>query len=214
MELDEKAIDAVKRWVTIPPQIPTRRFFIASSKSPPLLKPAGPVGAGCLRLLERGPAVDPELRQYVAPRSGGMFRSGVRRGQLQYWFDSEPLDIQVAANVPGSLRDSVLKAIQSWRFPRPATRNGSDDPGTARVLLECRPAQTLAAPTQIYSGGVVDHPELFFRLEPEYSEEARKSRLRGPDCPPVLSSRRMVKCRAYESCGLSEWDSTSKRLAL
>lgn len=182
MELDEKAIDAVKRWGYDSAPNSNAPLLHRVVEIPFRLKPAGPwvLDASVFRARPSGPGATtkPELRQYVAPDPAVCSAQGYVEANFNIGSDGEPSDIQVAANVPGSLRDSVLKAIQSWRF-RPATRNGSDDPGTARVLLECRPAQTLAAPTQIYSGGVVDHPELFFRLEPEYSEEARKSRLQG-----------------------------------
>ena len=183
MGLDEKAIEAVKRWHYDSAPTPNAPLLHRVVEILFRLKPAAPwvLDASVFRARpggRTGATTKPELRQYVAPDPAVCSGQGYVEANFNIGSDGEPSDIQVAANVPGSLRDSVLKAIQSWRF-RPATRNGSDSPGTARVLLECRPAQTLAAPTQIYSGGVVDHPELFFRLEPEYSEEARKSKLQG-----------------------------------
>jgi TonB family protein len=92
--------------------------------------------------------------------------------------DGVPSDIEVGADAAGSTGDRVLSAVRSWRF-RPASRNGTDSPGSGRVLLECHPAETLAAPGQIYSVGVVVPPAFLFRREAEYSEEARRAKRQG-----------------------------------
>ena len=216
MELDEKAIDAVKRWGYDSAPNSNAPLLHRVVEIPFRLKPAGPwvLDASVFRARPSGPGATtkPELRQYVAPDPAVCSAQGYVEANFNIGSDGEPSDIQVAANVPGSLRDSVLKAIQSWRF-RPATRNGSDDPGTARVLLEYRPAQTLAAPTQIYSGGVSTTRSSSSGWSPNIAKRLASQDYRA-GLPSVLSSSRMVKCRAYESCGLSEWDSTSKRFAL
>lgn len=183
MGLDEKAIEAVKQWRYDSAPNPNAPLLRRVVEVPFRLKPAGPwvLDASVFRTQPIGGAVattKPELRQYAAPDPAVCSAQGYVAVNFDIGSDGVPSDIQIAADAAGSLRDRVLTAVQSWRF-RPATWNGSDSPGSARVLLECHPAETLAAPGQIYSGAVVVPPALLFRLEAEYSQEARKAKLQG-----------------------------------
>jgi TonB family protein len=182
MGLDEKAIEAVKQWQFNSTPTLNTRLFRRVVEVPFRLKPAGPwvLDASVFRTLPIGGEVattNPELRQYVAPDPAMCSAQGYVAVNFNIGSDGVPSDIQIP-DATGNLRDHVLIVVQSWRF-RPATRNGSDSPGSARVLLECHPAETLAGRGQIYSDAVVVPPALFFRLEPGYSEEARKAKLRG-----------------------------------
>ncbi|MGA7237975.1 MAG: TonB family protein [Bryobacteraceae bacterium] len=183
MGLDEKAIEAVGHWQYDSVPTPNAPLLHRVVEVLFRLKPAAPwvldasvfsaqPGGGT------GATTKPELRQYAAPDPALCSGQGYLAVNFNIGYDGEPSDIQISADVDGSVRDGVLKTVQSWRF-RPATRNGSDSPGVARILLECRPAQTFVAPSQIYSSSVVVQPSLLFRLEPEYSGEARKAKLQG-----------------------------------
>jgi TonB family protein len=182
--LDEKAIAAVGQWRYGSTRNVNALQHRRVVEIPFRLKPAGPwvLAASVFSAQLSSGAVattKPELLQYAAPDPAVCSAHEYVEVNLQIGSDGVPADIQIAADAAGGLRDGVLKAVQSWRF-RAATRNGSDSPGSGRVLLECHPAETLAALSPIYSGAVVDPPALLFRLEPEYSEEARKAKLQGP----------------------------------
>jgi len=182
MGLDEKAIEIVKQW----------RYNPAPNINAPILhrvvevsfrlKPAGPwvLDASEFRAqLVGGAALSkPELRQFAAPDPAVCSAQGYVAASFNIGSDGAPSDIQIAADVADSQRDSVRKAIQSWRF-RLATWNGSDVPGSARVLLECHPVQTPVAQSPVYSSGVVVPPAILFKVEPAYTEEARKAKLQG-----------------------------------
>lgn len=182
MGLDEKALAAVSQWrygSTRNVNVLTRRVV----EIPFRLKPAGPwllASSVFSTQLSRGgvATTTPVLRQYVAPDPAVCSTHEYVEVNFQVGSDGVPADIRISADAARSVRDAVLKAVQTWRF-RAASRNGSDSTGSGRVLLECRPAETLPVLGPIYSSMVVEPPSLLFRLEPDYSEEARKANLQG-----------------------------------
>ena len=183
MGLDEKAIAAVNqsRYISTRDVRGVLRRRVV--EIPFRLKPAGPwvLAASVFNAQPGGgvvAATKPELRQYAAPDPGLCSAQQSVEVNFQIGSNGVPADIRIAADAAGSLRDGLLKAVQSWRF-RAATRNGSDSPGSGRVLLECHAAEAPTLPGPIYSAAVVDPPALLFRFDPEYSEEARKARLQG-----------------------------------
>jgi TonB family protein len=181
--LDEKAIEAVKQW----------QYDSAASSNAPLLrrvvevpfrlKPVAPwVLDGSIfnprQSGSHGIETKPQLRQYAPPDSAACTPQGYVDVSFDIDSDGVPAGVRVTSDTAADPRDRVIEAVRSWRF-RPATREGSNIPGTARVILECHPAETPAVPAQIYSVGVVTPPSLLFKFEPEYSEEARRAKVQG-----------------------------------
>jgi hypothetical protein len=171
MGLDEKAIAAVEQWRYSSTRNVNGLLRRRVVEIPFRLKPAGPwvLAASLFSAQLSGGVVattKPELRQFAAPDPAVCSGHEYVEVNFQIGSDGVPADIRIASDAGGSLRDGVLKAVQSWRF-RAATRNRSDNPGSGRVLLECHPAETLADLSPVYSGAVVDPPALLFRLEPE-----------------------------------------------
>jgi TonB family protein len=70
--------------------------------------------------------------------------------------------------------------VQSWQF-QPGTVGRQAEASSGTILLECRnPVAPAATQGGIYRvGGGVSQPAVIFKLDPEYSEEARKSKLSG-----------------------------------
>jgi TonB family protein len=184
MGLDEKAIEAVKQWQYNSVPDPNAALLRRVVEVPFRLKPAGPwvLDGSVLSTQpgrEMGPITKPELRQYAAPDPAACSAQGYVAINFNIGSNGVPSGIEIGAEAAGSVRDRVLAAVQSWRF-RPGAQNGSARPGSARVLLECRPAETTAGPGQIYSSSVVSAPPAFlFKMEPEYSDEARRAKLQG-----------------------------------
>jgi TonB family protein len=183
MGLDKKAIDAVSQWRYDSAPNPSAPLLRRVVEVPFRLKPADPwvLSASVFSAQVSGGAVatsKPELRQYVAPDPAICSAQGFVAANFDISSDGTPSDIQIAGDTADSVRESVLRAVQSWRF-RPATWNASDTAGRARVLLECHPTDTLITSSPIYSSAVVIRPSVLFKLDPEYTEEARKAKLQG-----------------------------------
>jgi TonB family protein len=181
--LDENAIDAVKQWRydSLPNSAASRSRRVV--EVPFRLKPAGPwVLDGSVFTANLSGAVasttKPVLREYVAPDPALCSAQGYVAANFDIGSNGTPSGIQITNAPAENVRDGVLKTIQSWRF-RPATGNGSDRPGNARVLLECRPAATPTVQGEIYRAPGPNPPALLFKTEPDYSAEARKGKLQG-----------------------------------
>jgi TonB family protein len=180
--LDEEAAAAVKQWRYAP--YASGPVVHRVVEVPFRLQPAAPWVLDASEFRAQAPnrignSTAPEMRQYAAPEPAACSTQGHIAVNFDIDSKGAPSDIRVAAGVPAAARDAVLAAIQSWRF-QPATSDGSASPGVARVLLECHPPQPEApASSPIYSAGAVAHPELIFKVEPEYSEQARQAKIDG-----------------------------------
>jgi TonB family protein len=72
-----------------------------------------------------------------------------------------------------------LHAVEGWQY-RPGSRNGRPIAVRGEIQLACGTGQ--AAPEQtptVRVGNGVTPPSLQFKIEPEYSEEARRARYQG-----------------------------------
>lgn len=183
MGLDQKAIDAVRQWrYTAIPNSGVR--FHRVVEVPFRLKPADPwVFDGSIYGIEPSGArveqlTKPELLRYSAPDSALCTAQGYVGATFHIASNGAPSAIRVTGAPADNVRDGVQKAIESWRF-RPATEDGSKRPGNARIILECRPADFSPVQGEVYRGSDMVAPAPLFRMEPEYSEEARKAKIEG-----------------------------------
>ena len=82
--------------------------------------------------------------------------------------------LRIVKGLGHGLDDTAMQAIRSWRFA-PARRNGA--PVTAITQIDVDFKLPLSAVVRI--GGGVTSPTVLARVEPLYTEEARKVRLQG-----------------------------------
>jgi TonB family protein len=190
MGLDEKAVAAVQQWQYKPaPAVAGRIRCIV--EVPFRLDPPGPwvLDGSVLGVNPRrdipGPVrtANPELRQFTPPDPSLCSTQGYIGVNFTIESDGAPSAIQITSAFDESVRDGVLQAVKSWRY-QPATLNGSKAPGHARILLECRPpaattpdASSPERPVRV--GTDITPPALLFKMEPEYSEEARQAKSQG-----------------------------------
>lgn len=192
--LDEKAIQAVRSAGYKPTAVTA-----SSSAFPKILQTAevrfqmDPPGGWQIRRLgyslvsesgdKPGRQVKPTLSQYVSPPSDACPAEPItvfakfkitKKGKTQLL--DQPSTRQTSA---------ALAAIASWKF-MPGSVNGAARESTATVELRCQPAAPTPtmpspsagdAPSRI--GGGVTAPALTYKLEPEYSEEARQAKYQG-----------------------------------
>lgn len=192
--LDESALTAVQQWeykafAGSGPVMDT--VEVRFRLDPP--RPWGLVGASW-RVESQGrpvagiPAVvpaKPVLISYVSPEAGA----------CQQGLSFVPVDVQVGEDgVPTQVRpggpagspagdgsgQAVALAVQSWRF-QPATWGGKPTTASGTVLLECRRSEipVVASEGDYKVGGGVTAPSVAFKVDPEYSEEARKAKYSG-----------------------------------
>jgi len=183
MGLDQKAVEAVRQWRYTPVPNSGMRFHRVI-EVPFRMKPAEPwVFDGSIYSIEASGArvaesTMPELLRYFAPDADLCLAQGYVTANFHIGSDGATSAIRVSAGAAQNVRDGVMTAIQSWQF-RPATQDGSKRPGNARIILECRPADFSPPQGEVYRGNDNVAPVPLFRMEPEYSEEARKARLEG-----------------------------------
>jgi TonB family protein len=183
MGLDQMAVDAIKQW-RYDAVNPNARIMHQAVDVPFRLKPQGPwVFDGSVLAGNSGGAaatqsMKPELLRYVAPDAALCSAQGYVGLSFNIGVNGVPSDIQVTTAPDDRVGRGVLKTVQSWRF-RATAENGSNRTGSARVLLECRPAGTSIEQSNIYPASVVTAPVPLFKVDPEYSEEARNAKLEG-----------------------------------
>ena len=96
--------------------------------------------------------------------------------------DGGPRAIRVPDNT-GPFAKAAVKAVRGWLF-EPAALDGQTAEARADVELECSPSgmilQSERPPAPVYRvGSGVTPPTLVHHVEPEYSEEARRTKLQG-----------------------------------
>jgi TonB family protein len=101
---------------------------------------------------------------------------------LQIGEDGVPSEVKMAATTGGADPPAVVKAVESWKFD-PARAGRMPVPAKATILLRCEgapPSGPAAEREAVHRvGGGTSAPSLIFKVEPEYSEEARKAKLQG-----------------------------------
>jgi TonB family protein len=182
--LDERAVGAVRQWqykptansrsqmdiIEVPFQLdPPGSWRIAGSR----FLPAQPV---------RGSFVKPVLTGYVSPDNAACTKGpDYVPVDLEIGTDGKPTGIAIRPTTDESLARAAIETARAWRFQAgmigevPVASSGT-------ILLECRgPGALTAEPSDsvVRVGGGVSQPSVLFKVDPEYSEEARKAKLNG-----------------------------------
>jgi TonB family protein len=181
--LDERAVAAAKQW-QYQPFNPNGGSTMDVAEVPFQLQPPGPwriVGSKFSFLLYRPPVVKPALSSYTSPDAGVCGKDLVYVPvDLTVGADGKPNDVRVGAAIDGTISKAAIEAVQSWQF-QPGTVGRQAQASSGTILLECRnPVAPAATQGGIYRvGGGLSQPAVIFKLDPEYSEEARKAKLSG-----------------------------------
>ena len=186
--LDENAVEAVRRWQFKPALLsgePTRTAQAAEIPFRLNTLPAWRIRHTAYAVVreDRGhlePVVKPALTAYSRPdpvactAGNALVTVKMRIGK-----DGVPVNVETFDVPDDTTGKAVLDAARAWRF-LPATGSKKPRFADATVLLECsaEAVQPTIAPTARVGGGVTP-PTVVSKIEPEYSEGARKSRLQG-----------------------------------
>jgi TonB family protein len=194
--LDEKAIDAVKQWRFQPATLEGKPIPIAQSVEVHfVLDPATPWWIHRLALTLEHPRFKevnqlpkPVLIHYVSPAAEACSSSGdLVIATLRVTKQGKPEQVVPVQGQGGAAGDAALKAISSWEF-RPGSINGKPTEAAATIEMRCGAAERFAAATSLSGepavpvvspGGRGVPPAILYKVEPEYSVEARKARLQG-----------------------------------
>jgi TonB family protein len=181
--LDEAAIQAVKQWefrpssegafeVDVPFRLdPLHPWFVESetySYTPPPRSP----GAEFIR---------PVPARYAPPDVAACPEAG---GTVAVRFDiskdGKPSDVRSAQPPTDPLADAALKAVESWHF-QPGEYNGKKVASRGAAVLTCHPGGFVPLDPGPHHppAGPVTAPVLISKVEPEYSELARRSKVEG-----------------------------------
>jgi TonB family protein len=184
--LDERAVAAAKQW-RYKPFESNGRSMMDVAEVPFQLQPPGPwrIVGSTFRLPANkppiGPWVKPILSRYTSPDAVACAKDLVYVPvKLTVDKDGKTTDIQVGAAIDGSIGKAAVEAVLSWQF-RPGTVGGQAEASSATILLECRePGASAATEGGNYRvGGGVSQPSVIFKVDPDYSEEARKAKYSG-----------------------------------
>jgi TonB family protein len=193
--LDEKAVEAVKQWRFRPGTqdgIPVRAEQSAEVSF--LLQPATSwrIRRCWYKPVEPRFSVpkrqsEPVLYEYTSPsREACLSNAGVVVVGFNITRKGEPENVEVVEQHGESVSEAALTAISSWRF-QPATRNRKPIAGSGAVEMECRPHSTSddnfsedTDTSVVYAiGKDVSAPAILYKVQPDYSEEARRARRHG-----------------------------------
>jgi TonB family protein len=172
-------------------------------------QPPGPwriVGSTFRFPVNRPPVVKPTLSRYTSPQADVCAKDLVYVPvTLTVDKDGKPNDVQVGAAIDGSIGKAAIIAVQSWQF-RPGTVGGQAETSSGTILLECRdPGAPIATEGGISRvGGGVSQPAVIFKIDPDYSEEARKAKLSGSVMLSVVvdTEGRARNIRVVKSLGM------------
>jgi TonB family protein len=197
--LDERAVAAVRQWQYKP--TPNGRSQMDIVEVPFQFDPPGQwriVGSRFTPIPPvRGPFGKPVLTGYLSPDNAACTKGpDYVPVDLQIGTDGKPAGIAIRPTIDKTLAEAAIEAARAWTF-QAGTISGVPEVSSATILLECRgpgslPVATLpvgtspvATSTQSPSGGIVrigagvSQPSVLFKVDPAYSEEARKAKLSG-----------------------------------
>ncbi len=193
--LDEKAVEAVKQR-HYAPQTPSEKPFEMEQSSevrfrldPPtpwwIHRSAFTLDAAGVR--EVNQLSRPTLKQYVSPPPEACpAEGGVVMVTLKITKEGRPDHVALIENTADAMSEAVLKAIPSWRF-QAGFLNGK--PREARATIEMRyraaqagaptPAGDAAPSVAQQDGQVITKPAIVYKIEPAYTQAARRARFEG-----------------------------------
>ncbi|HLK63762.1 MAG TPA: TonB family protein [Bryobacteraceae bacterium] len=192
MGLDEKALEAVKQW-----QFKPSSTTLAEAVEVPFqLEPEGWRLKAVPFIVERDrrkrvtSIIPPVLSHYVRPDPAacGAGTASVKLDAV-IGTDGKPRGLKVAEGENSAINDAAMKAVEGWRFS-PAQVDGKPAEANGTFDLECRsqssPEQTpnltggQEKPGPMYRvGGGVSAPIVLSKVDPDYSEAARKAKYQG-----------------------------------
>ncbi len=199
MGLDARAIDAAMTWTYAPDPDATGNQIIPA-EVPLVLDPRGAwqvAGAKLFVNTENVPGhflangrlgvpeiVKPRFAKYAPPDA--LVCSGLHSFitvNLQIREDGLPTDIHAVPAKPEDAGETatVEQTAQRWTF-EPATADGNPRPASGAILMECNgtgATENDRAGAAMRAGNGVTPPDLIFKVEPDYSEAARKAKLQG-----------------------------------
>jgi len=183
MGLDERAVAAAKQW-QYKPFDANGRSMTEVVEVPFQVEPRGPwrmVGSKFSFLPMKGLQVKPVLSEYVSPAAAACPKDMVYVPvELTVGSDGTPNDVRVGSTIEDSIGKAAIDAVRSWKFS-PATVAGQAEANSGTILLECRaPGTSVSTDTGTSRvGGGVSQPSVIFKVDPDYSEEARRAKYSG-----------------------------------
>lgn len=185
--LDEKAMEAVSQWRFKP----GLRSPAAEAVEVPFRIDAGWRVLPTPFQVETGNSPikrqirQPVLTRYVRPDAAACSAGGITVPvDIVIDKQGEPRNVRAGQAANPAASEAVTKAVSGWRFV-PASLNGKPAEARGRIDLACGPSQTVttvgaaASPPPFRVGGGVSPPRIMYKVEPEYSEEARKAKYQG-----------------------------------
>jgi TonB family protein len=185
--LDEEAVNAVKKWEYEPNRGTADQIqdafevdvsFRLDTPAPWFVSSAYYTFSGP-DVQRYGEIVRPVPVRYFAPDGAACRKAGTTTVRLTVGKDGVPH----AVRGDGAFGEAPVKAVESWQF-KPAVGKGDQVEALGQVELRCRPADGAEETPSIEApryrvGGSISAPVLLTKVEPEYSDEARRSRLQG-----------------------------------
>ena len=184
--LDERAIAAVRQWEYSPAVVDGKP--VSAQVSAEVRLESGEKNSWVVRRSmyttphtesARETLEPPRLRQYVAPGAGACKASS---GRANFMFQiSEigvPENIRAIGMTGGQLPEGLSRSVLPWRY-FPGTADGKPRISNGRIELECGAGEQAGERAIYRRGGGVSLPKVIFKVNPEYSEEARRAEKSG-----------------------------------
>ena len=188
--LDEKAVDAVRQWQFKPSTVdgkPVRvkqsaevRFVLNPAPSWRVMRTAySVVRRPKERVQEMAP---PVLTQYAPPDDASCAAGGGGATiEAKIAKQGQSAELNVLEQHGEVAAKAATEAMARWRF-QPGRMNGAPRESVGTFLLECRsggPEDMDDAGPPAKVGNGVSAPVVVYKIEPEYSDLARKAKLQG-----------------------------------
>ena len=151
----------------------------------------------------------PMLNQYVSPAPEACRADGdVVVVTFQITKAGKPERVKIIEQRGEDASAATLKAIPLWRF-QPGLLNGKPREASASIEMECRASATTASISETSGGSYrvgagVSAPVILYKVEPEYSAEARRAKFQGTVAMTfqVDTSGHPINIRMVRSLGL------------
>ncbi len=208
--LDEKAVEAIRSREYTPAKVNGEAVDSAISEEVQFTLQGNEAGWKLRRSLTAvqhdGKRVNsmeqPRLAEYVAPVpavcEGKMLHAAftISPGGI-------PEEVKAVNPARGTVPPAVAQAILGWKFV-PGKLNGVPARSTAKVQFACGTAPEVAMEANVQAGAPTTPPAVRFKVDPEYSEEARQAKAQGTALLSVVVGRsgRAKSMRVVRSLGM------------